>query len=226
MQYLGGKRRIGARIAAEINARRATRSVVWEPFCGGLGVTQYLGGPVVAGDVDPALIELYKALQRGWDPPSVVSEAEYQAARRLPDNDPLKAFIAYGCSYGGKRWGGYARSPGRNYAAGSRRALLEQIAACTETRFECVDFFTVEPSMFNGVAYFDPPYRGVTGYTGGFDHDRFEALAHRWGALNPGRVIVSEYAFQGELIAAIPRRHNVGANASKRPVNECLWVAA
>ena len=107
LYYVGNKRRIAKPISAYLESIRAGREF-WEPFCGGLGITAVMSGPRVASDISEPLITLYKALQQGWDPPEVLTREEYaQLKKRQDPYDPLTAFAGFGCSFGGKWFGGY-----------------------------------------------------------------------------------------------------------------------
>src|SRR5690606_25333346 len=123
-----------------------------------------------------------------------LSREEWNAARELPDSNPLKAFAGFGCSFGGKWFDGYARSHGRNYADENGRACVRRVSALRAAgcSLHCIDFLSVEPFDFGGVLYLDPPYRGVTGYSLPFDHDAFDRRVHAWSRIVP--VFVSEYA--------------------------------
>lgn len=206
MQYLGGKAKIAKKLAAAVRARAGDR-LIWEPFVGGANMTPHLRS-AVASDRHAALISMYQAVQAGWTPPENVSEAEYRAAKLLPDSDPLKAFCGFACSFSGKWFGGYARSGTRNYAKtalGSLRTLtltedkaragrlsLERNPA--STIWLRTDFCTVEPFDAPGWAiYADPPYEGTTGYGEPFDHALFWRRCQEWTRLGVP-VLVSEYA--------------------------------
>lgn len=196
MRYLGGKTRIAKAIAEIVNAERGDR-VFWEPFCGGLSVSVRLAahGPGIVSDAHPSLIALYQAVRDGWAPPKHVAEEEYQAARSLPDHDPLKGFIGFGCSFGGKWFGGMARGGGRNYAAESARAIVRDVRSLGGCAIRCKSFFDWTPRARPFVIYCDPPYAGTTGYgaTGEFDHARFWAQAQAWERCGVP-VFVSEYS--------------------------------
>ena len=109
MQYLGGKRThsLGKKIADTI----APKGLWFEAFAGGLSVSVELAryGPGIVMDIHPGLIALYQACMLGYVPPLNVTKEEYHAAKALPDSDPLKAFIGFACSFGGKWFGGYAK---------------------------------------------------------------------------------------------------------------------
>ncbi len=139
MQYLGGKAKIAKPLAALINSFKPT--VYWEPFIGGCNVLPLVAASVrVGSDVHPPLIAMYRALQQGWEPPECVSEGEYAAARALSDEDPLKGFIGFGCSFSGRWFEGYARNRrGDNFAGQAKRALAK-VFPLAGTEFVCASY--------------------------------------------------------------------------------------
>lgn len=191
MQYLGGKARIAKKLTAAIR-EIVGDAKIWEPFCGGLNLTEHLK-PAVASDIDVSMISLVKAVMGGWDPPEFVDEATYRFARTLPEENPLHGFCAFGCSFGGKKWGGYARCQrGDNYAKQSARnvrRIARKLAVC-DMAVLVADFLS---SKFSADAiYCDPPYRAATGYARQFDHAAFDARCQ--ALANGGRIVlVSEY---------------------------------
>lgn len=215
MQYMGGKSRIAKQLAAEINKVRKPGQLVWDAFCGGLSMSVALSekGPVLSTDANAALVNMHRAVQSGWDPPRSVSESEYEAAKALPDADPMKAFCAICCSFSGKWFGGYARSGERNYALNGHNAL-------TKHRFDAdvrtVDFIAVTPDNGKRVLYLDPPYAGTTGYDGAapFDTTAFTHRVAEWATRS--HVFVSEYSFPiGECIWSKPQTTTVSRDKSK-----------
>jgi DNA adenine methylase len=192
-------------LAKEIAAIVAPRGLWWEPFCGGLSVSVQLAkyGPGIVSDVNPALIALCQAVRDGWAPPHEVSREQYEAARLLPDSDPLKAFAGFGCSFGGKWFDGYAyggkngwyAKPGNTYASAAARSVVRDVAALSACELLRTSFFDVLPGSLDlDVIYCDPPYAGTTGYAGAgaFDHSAFWQRCHEW-AETGARVYVSEY---------------------------------
>jgi DNA adenine methylase len=230
VQYLGGKSRLAKQIAAIVNAERGTRRF-WEPFCGGLSISVQLAehGPGTVSDACAPLANLYRAVLGGWDPPASLSEDEYCAARALPDSDPLKAFAGFGCSFGGKWFGGYARSSGRNFADITRRALLRDVPKLSECDVGCVDFLSVVPRTDgNLVIYCDPPYAGTTGYGGvpRFDSDRFWEVVRGWERCGVP-VFVSEYECPIPSRVVWERRHKSSvARATVLETTERLFRVA
>ena len=194
MQYLGGKHRIAKPLAAYLESRRGGRIFV-EPFCGGLNITAAVAGERIACDASPYLFSLYKSLREGWQPPEEVTEEDYARANAARDPaDPLTAFVGYGCSFGGKFFGGFARgAKGRNYAANAAGSLRRKFGRCSEVLFACCGYerLTIDRRCF---VYCDPPYAGTTGYgaVGTFDSGAFWSRARTWASTG-ATVLVSEY---------------------------------
>lgn len=110
---------------------------------------------------------------------SVSPPEEYRYIRDHKDDDPaLAGFVGFGCSFGGKWFGGYARNAsGTNYALQSKRSLLKDMATLQDARFVCEDYrrVCIPPGA---VIYADPPYNNTTGYSG----ERFDS-AEFWRAM-------------------------------------------
>jgi DNA adenine methylase len=191
MQYLGGKSRIAKKLAPIILELAKGRTLI-EPFCGGLSMTEQLR-PAYASDASVPLISLIQAVRAGWDPPDNVSEAEYAYARTLPPTHPAHGFCGFGCSFGGKLWGGYARQPstGLNFAATAKRSLLRKIAAAASTEFGICDYRDWVGNT-STCFYCDPPYANTTGYRTALD----SAIFWQWCKVQASRgalVLVSEF---------------------------------
>lgn len=234
MQYLGGKSLAGPHIATVIAGAKPTGII--DPFCGGLSAARNFskhGYAVFCSDVMLPLISLYRAVGCGWNPPESVSREEHAAARELPDNDPLKAFVGFGCSFGGTWFGGYAsNSRGQNYAKGTRKSLLRDVPFILAAggSFTHSNFLTWEPMQLQGSAlYLDPPYRGTYGYKGtpAFDHAKFDRLLTAWARLNPGLVFLSEYtepAAPHDLVWQREQKSTVSRCKKARPRVEKLFL--
>jgi DNA adenine methylase len=191
---MGGKSRIASKLAPIVNAVRSDATLLWEPFCGGLAMTKALGGVMLASDLHPGLIELYRVVQSQPDILDGIplSEEIFRAAQSWPDDDPLKAFYKFGCSFGGDWNGGYARPDprtDRGYEVAAAESLKK--ACRKEVQFECCSFFDIEPEP-GLLLYCDPPYRGTTGYFCEFDHAAFYGRCEAW-ARKGCPVFISEY---------------------------------
>lgn len=204
MRYLGGKAKIAKHLAKVILEHTAGIHI-WEPFVGGANMTPHIRS-AVASDRHAALIAMYQAVHAGWTPPENVSEDEYQAAKLLPDSDPLKAFCGFACSFGGMWFQGFAGPETRlTYIQGvgectinahPARAAGRSLRKLRELRtiWLRADFCAVVPFEAPGWAiYADPPYAGTTGYGMDFDHGLFWARCQGWVRLGVP-VLVSEYS--------------------------------
>ena len=174
MRYLGGKYRLREQIGEVIKEYRGLPldskvKPYWEPFVGSAWVTtQVEGGKIYASDINEYLIAMWESLQDGWEPPTEITEEEYHAIRegRKDVSKALMAFVGFGCSWGGKWFGGYARENGRNFAKNAHNSLLKQIKNLQNVNFFQANFLQTEPLEDNMVIYCDPPYKETTGYDG------------------------------------------------------------
>lgn len=200
MQYLGGKARMAAKLARFVKQAAGDRSIYVEPFVGG-GFAFAQIAPLfetsIAADAQPDVIELWRAVAAGWVPPTSLTETEY-AELRHAEPSALRAFAGFGCSFGGKWFGGYARNnQGGDYPERAARGIEKKRPAFegASAILNC-DYADLTPLMSERVVvYCDPPYAGTTGYggVGAWDAARWWATAAEWreaGAL----VLVSEYA--------------------------------
>ena len=176
----------------------------WEPFLGGGNVFEYMAPNFLFSlgtDVHPDLMAMWQALRKGWDPPEEVTEEEYRSLQHAVPS-ALRGFAGFGCSFGGKWFGGYAR--GHCSAASSRRAVLRQLTRMhgggNLIRFGCASYDELSPPS-GAVIYCDPPYAGTTGYGGtrAFDHDALWERCRKWAAAGC-TVFASEYACPGDLV--------------------------
>ena len=168
MRYQGGKSRIAKQIAAVIAAAEREREREFVSlFCGSCSVESKITGfsKMILNDKHKYLIALLKGVQNGYELPEYISEEQYKYIREHKDEDcVLSGFVGFGCSFGGKWFGGYARNKdGTNYALQSKKSLLKDMNTLTNAKFICKDYRDVELSD-NCVIYADPPYNNTTGY--------------------------------------------------------------
>jgi len=194
MHYLGGKFRVGKQIANFLNNLRESNQPYWEPFVGAAWVLMRIKDtPNYASDIHYELIEMWKALQQGWIPPNKISENEYSLAKRGICSPELTAFIGFGCSWGGKYFGGYARdSTNRNYAQNAKNSLLKQITQVSTTKFFQADYSSCETPNEQMLIYCDPPYIDTTKYSMVLDYESFWKRCKTL-SLSGHTVVVSEY---------------------------------
>lgn len=227
MRYLGGKSRIAEQITNAILENSSQRCLLVEPFIGGGAITSKLApyfNKVEASDIHEDLVLMWKALLSGWIPPSVITEDEYKALRNA-EPSALRGFVGFGCSFGGKYFGGYARYKDENYAAISKRSVLKQIKTMTNVLVQAKDYREIFPPS-GAVVYVDPPYAGTTGYGLKFDSVEFWQTMTSWH--NKGAMIFcSEYTAPPGWIAVWekPLQQTLRGDLSKgNYVTEKLWI--
>lgn len=165
MQYNGGKFRQVAHICPIINSFTKSGLPYYEPFVGGLNIpTKVVADSMHLSDGNLALVNMWNAALSGFKFPDNVSEVDYRGAYELPDEDPLKAFILIGCSFGGIYKGGFARGINGNYAAIAKRGIEKKIS---HIRHKCRKVEHILWEQFqasNAVIYLDPPYASSRPY--------------------------------------------------------------
>ena len=224
MQYLGGKNRIKKQISEIINneiSRRKiknskTHSKNNQQLCGGEGyfVSLFCGSCVIESlvnaeakilnDKHEYLIEMYKGLQNGYELPDNLTKDEYYDIKENKDRDKaLTGFVGFGCSFGGKWFGGYAKNRiGRNYCLEAKKHTMQLWNGIKNAEFVCKDYKEVEIPE-GSVIYCDPPYRNTTGYTTSkdFNHEEF------W-----------------EYMRKLSKNHKVFISEENAPEDfECIW---
>jgi DNA adenine methylase len=240
MQYMGGKQRHAKQI---ISAMREYLQAdlkhfdFYEPFCGGAGMTVFAADAfrcVYSSDSNEFMIAIFRACQKGWRPPTKVSEKTYKRARELSRDGKKKSleemarlgFIGAGCSFGGKFFCGYARdNRGSNYALQSVRWLRKYEAQLLRVKFHCADYRSVKVPK-GAVLYCDPPYENTTGYKGQkFSHAEFWLWAERQ-ARRGVHVFVSSYVAPAQWRAVWGKTvfHNTDARGPTSYRVEKLFV--
>ena len=173
---MGGKSRISKQMAEILNSAIDKNKPFVSLFCGSCAIESKVQADVkILNDKHPYLIAMWQALQNGWTPPDVVTKEEYYRVKANMDENPaLTGFVGFGCSFGGKWWGGYAKDKrGDDYCGQAKRGLLKDFSGVRHATFTCLDYHDVEIPD-GAVVYCDPPYANTTGYTvGQFDTNEF-----------------------------------------------------
>lgn len=158
-------------------------------FCGSCSVESKLAKDfekVICNDSHKYLIDLLNGVKNGYELPENISESDYKHIKANKDEDPvLTGFVGFGCSFGGKWFGGYARNKTRtNYALQSKRSLLKDMANLMDATFICKDYTDVDIPK-GAIIYADPPYENTTQYSGGkFDSSKFWEYARQKSKTN------------------------------------------
>ena len=178
MRYQGGKSRIATSIAVAIERERESNQTFVSLFCGSCAVEAKLAphfDRVICNDKHEYLIEMLKGVQNGYELPEQITEEQYKYIKTHKDEDKILAgFVGFGCSFGGKFFGGYARNKEQtNYALQSKKSLLKDMICLPNAEFTCLDYRDVD--IPNGsIVYADPPYANTTTYQGQkFDSEAF-----------------------------------------------------
>ena len=168
MKYLGGKNNIGKYIAEFLKQQVPSDKVkgYLEPFCGSLGVTVHMTDEykVKAGDSHPDLIQLWKEVQSGeFKIPRTMSEKRWLKIKDMKSPSALKAFAGFGCSFGGKFFGGYAQKytngKNENFLRAAQNSIKKIQPKIQNVTFKCIDYKKWRPHGY--LIYCDPPYAAV-----------------------------------------------------------------
>lgn len=83
---------------------------------------------------------MFKALQNGYELPNKITKEQYNYIKNHKDENPaLTGFVGFGCSFGGKFFGGYARDKMEtNYALTSKRSLLKMSKFLNKVKFSII----------------------------------------------------------------------------------------
>lgn len=229
MRYLGGKSVNGMAMANVINQYIKKDQTYWEPFVGAAGCMQHIVADRRFGsDIDINIISMHLALQHGWVPPKSLSEHEYKCIKgNIPKCEcdyAMAAFVGYGCSFGGKWFGGYARdNAGYDYVAASHKSAVATARLTQDVIFYCAPY-TNEPPEWD-VCYLDPPYVNTTkpGRRGHFDTDEF------WGWVDSKRkdgktIFVSSFEAPNLCREIWSRKYSGLASKSKGSNIERLFI--
>jgi site-specific DNA-adenine methylase len=201
--YQGGKKRIGKQIYQVISEVEKILSPgkklpYFEPFVGMGGVLRHFAQEpdrkTSACDANIDLILMWKALQKGWKPPTHTTRKEYERLKHSEEHSPERAFIGIVASYGGVFFAGNYRLhySDTNYLMEGYRGLMNILPDIRSTRFlNPRSYDTFKP--IGKLIYCDPPYKDnkiQSVYFKHFDHEHFWKTMREWSKQNI--VIVSE----------------------------------
>jgi DNA adenine methylase len=207
--YHGGKQRIGKKLAEEIYEEAMNISEMdgfhiegyCEPFCGMLGVYKYIPElfkdhkpklKYKAGDTNKSVVLMWKAVQKGWKPPTNVSEKEYNRLKKNPHDSAKKGFVGHQYGFGGKYFKGYAPRYGKNKDASAAAKRVIDIGSCLKKTVFKTGSYTQYSKLKGYIIYCDPPYMSTeTYYKKGFISDDFYEWCREMSENNI--IFLSEY---------------------------------
>lgn len=206
MIYMGGKARIAKHILPLILRDRTDGQFYVEPFCGGCNMIDKVKGNRIANDKNTYLIQMWRHLTKGWEPPMVIEKDFYQAVREVWKQKSgafppeLMGWVGFTGSFNGtffRAYTGHARSTAsgvRDYIGAAMRSILRQVDDLRGVCFLNRDYKDlVLPSKC--IIYCDPPYRDTESYRNQntIDHRDFWEWCRK--KVKQGhKVFVSEYS--------------------------------
>ncbi len=172
VRYFGGKQKNGHEIAESIyciaQVIREDYGVEFkgycEPFVGMAGVYQHIPDfftdqnlQLKAGDFNPNLILMWKAFQRGWNPPLKCTETNFYKYKENNRSSAVKGF--HGFTYA--RRGIFLTAYDQDMTTPQIKKYKKQLQESGKT-LEKVNFSSGDYSRFSGlknyIIYCDPPY--------------------------------------------------------------------
>lgn len=196
MRYMGGKFRQRRAIADALRPYIDGDTTYVEPFLGGGWSFAHVietcrPGHAIGADVNGSLVELWKKVVAegvDWLPTSLEEvEANYHAYKDAQDmSDPLTAWYGVACSFGGKWYGGVARSShnggfdGAGLYGEQARSTEKKAAsmrACPDLTLLCSSYDELEIPD-GAVVYCDPPYSGGKTRTKAHRFEQFDVDAY------------------------------------------------
>ena len=163
---MGGKYKLKNKIANIMKDLIKSEDVdgYLEPFCGAGSILTIMNKEYecTASDYHPDLIALWKSVQdKTFTPPTEMTEELYLEIKHSPSPSALKAFVGFGCSFGGKYFSGYAdkykNSKKENYLQEITNSINKKTHDFQGIRFDCCSYDKWDPH--NMLIYCDPPYQ-------------------------------------------------------------------
>lgn len=198
--YVGGKFRQRRDFVPAILRETPNREEYLEPFVGGGWMLEKMAPhfrSVTASDIHEDLILMWQGALAGEEFPGRVTEDDYYEVKASKPSG-LRGFVGFGCSFGGKWFGGYARQSGstaETFPRTARNHLQKTMDALPTNAGFVLCSYTDHAPGSGTVVYADPPYatRGVEYKdSSGFDHRGFWETMDSW--VDAGaHVFVSEF---------------------------------
>jgi len=198
MKYLGSKNRLAKHILPIMLDEAVKNGIsTWiEPFVGGGNMIDKVpyNFERIGIDFNPHTIEALIAIRDLVNNlPESLSEIEYKQLKGC-EPEPIKSWLRFVASFGGKLDNGYAREKGSDettFIGYGKRNAIKQSPKLQGVKF--INGSYDEYSDFkNCLIYCDPPYEGTTSYkTGAFDHVKFWNWCRKMSENNS--VFISEY---------------------------------
>jgi DNA adenine methylase len=197
MHYVGSKKRMKNDLLQIFSKYRKKGQLYIEPFVGGCNSIDIMENPRWGNDSHYELIEMFRAIQKGWIPPDKITEEDYYSVKENRDkiHPALVGFVGFCCSFGGKYWGGFGRREGqKSTCQQNRTVLLKQAPLLRDIRLTNMNYLDMKIPR-NSFLYLDPPYENTIQYKTreSFSSGEFWDWAEYMGK-SGNNVFVSEYS--------------------------------
>lgn len=232
MRYQGGKTRQWRHIVPIIQKYLTPDCWYVEPFLGGGNIFSHVKHHKKLGsDLDSELIAMWNFFKKNGHTaipnPSTLTKEVYdkmKMERYFPEDRRvypmwMHGFVSHICSYGGKKWGGYAK-----YNEKKGEDHIKE--ACSSMDKQLQEMFNGECNLFmnksydkllipkNSVIYCDPPYENSLGYGNSFDNNAFWDWC-RTQTNSDNIVLVSEYSAPSDFKCLLRLKRADGMGTTK-----------
>ena len=210
MKYMGSKARHAKELLPIILANRKEGQWYVEPFVGGANMIDKVDGNRIGADYNEYLSEMWKAVSKGWMPPSKFGESEYINVRTDKDSydKALVSYVGFALSYSGKWFGGWCRDGAgkRDYVTEAYKNACKQFPNLIGVDFRHSSYQDLDIPE-NSIIYCDPPYKDTTKYKDTFDHEPFYDWC-RQKRKEGHQVFVSEYWMPEDFVCVWSKEVN------------------
>ena len=233
--YQGGKKRLGEKISIII--RQIEEKITggkqlpyFEPFVGMGGVLRHFSKDIIrdvyACDINPDLIMMWKAIQKGWKPPMKCSRDYYNKLKKSKKHSAERGYLGVVASWSGIFFSSYRLdyNPQKDFLGEGYRGIMNIKPDIMNVNFlDSRNYYDFEPKGM--LIYCDPPYlnnKFHVGYFTGFDHDKFWQVMRNWSKNNI--VVVSESTAPDDFRQIWSADSTFTNNYKTKKYKDCLFM--
>lgn len=229
MWYVGGKIRLSKDISPILQSYINENTTFIDLFCGGCNIIDKIRASTkIANDCNKYLIDMWNNLHKVNIENMDFSKEHYTYVKDNKTEFPdwYVGLVGFHYSYGGKFFGGYARSRYSDHIERSVNKTLIQYSKLEDVTFTNFDYKEYS-NVSNCVIYCDPPYKSstqeTTRYRVHFDHDEFWDWVRKMSDKNV--VIVSELQAPDDFECIWEKQHNSNMSySSESKTSEKLFM--
>lgn len=212
---MGSKGIISKKLLTEMLPHRKPGQTWVEPFVGSGGIIQHVTGKRIGGDVDECMVAFLNKIRDGWVPEPINREDYNHVKNNKSEYAPeFLAYVGYGCSFGAKWFGGFAKSSdGRDYSREAIRSIHKQAPMLYGAEF-CHAPYNELNIPEGSFIYCDPPYQGAAKYKNSIDHTAFWQWCRDMTA-DGHTVFVSEYSAPDDFTCVFELVHRTTLNKNQ-----------